>query len=210
MEQVAAIVEKLKAEGVQRGQVLSIDAHSNGPRDEAIFSAHYSKALPGLGPLDDLTFDEQLHATNGWNGQYEHAARHVRNSIDRRENLVSITAVITKGGGASCMYVFYYKDASVAAGAGLTLEFVESRDADYDTAANNLIGQLKAAGAQSGQVVSIDVHNNGTSTNPRSSRLSTAPRCLGLGRWSSCSTARWTSRTGGPNTIIGRIVASRE
>ena len=31
---------------------------------------------------------------------------------------------------------------------------------DYDTAANNLIGQLKAAGAQSGQVVSIDVHSN--------------------------------------------------
>jgi hypothetical protein len=157
----SAIIEKLKAEGVQRDQVVSIDAHSNGPNKEAIFSAHYSKALPGLGPLDDLTFDEQLHATDGWNGQYEHAARHVRDSIDRRDNLVSITAVITEGGNASCMYVFYYKDASVAAGAGLALEFVESRETGYDTAANNLIGQLKDAGAQSGQVVSIDVHNNG-------------------------------------------------
>ena len=57
-ECASAIIEKLKAEGVQRGQVLSIDAHSNGPSNEAIFSAHYSKALPGLGPLDNLTFDD--------------------------------------------------------------------------------------------------------------------------------------------------------
>ena len=164
-----AIIQELKGKGVQRGQVVAIDAHNNGQSEDAIFSAHYSKALPGLGPLDELTFDEQKHAIYGWKKQYEHAARHVRDSIDRRENLVSITAAITqtttaaitRGGNASCMYVFYYKDASVTAGAGLALEFVEERDEDYDTAANGLIGQLKGAGAQCGQIVSIDVHNNG-------------------------------------------------
>jgi hypothetical protein len=156
-----AILQDLRAKGVQRGQVVSIDAHNNGPNEQAIFSAHYSKALPGLGPLDDLTFDEQKHATYGWREHYERAARHVRDSIDTRANLVSITAAITRGGHASCMYVFYYRDASVTAGAGLALEFVEARDGDYDTAANSMIGQLKAAGVQCGQVVSIDVHNNG-------------------------------------------------
>jgi hypothetical protein len=34
------IIEKLKSNEVKKGQILSIDAHNNGPSTDAIFSAH--------------------------------------------------------------------------------------------------------------------------------------------------------------------------
>ena len=113
------IIEELKAKGVQRGQIVAIDAHNCAPDEDAIISAHYSTTLPGLGPgsLDDLAFDEQLHATDTWHHHYEHAVKFVHNHIDKRENLISITAAITRTWGgsidASCMFVFYYKDKTV-------------------------------------------------------------------------------------------------
>ena len=34
------IISKLKNNGVKKGQIISIDAHNNGPDGDAIFSAH--------------------------------------------------------------------------------------------------------------------------------------------------------------------------
>ena len=46
-------------------------------------------------------------------------------------------------------------------GHGLVLHYVQSRDPDYDKAAAELILQLKEADVQQGQLIGIDVHNNG-------------------------------------------------
>jgi len=61
------IIEKLKINGVKKGQVLSIDAHNNGPNGDAIFSAHYSKDLTDMGELDIL-YKVMNNNTAGWTG----------------------------------------------------------------------------------------------------------------------------------------------
>ncbi|KAK3232866.1 hypothetical protein CYMTET_56804, partial [Cymbomonas tetramitiformis] len=45
------LISHLEAAGVQRGQVLSIDAHNNIPDGDAIMSCHYCQKLPAKGTL---------------------------------------------------------------------------------------------------------------------------------------------------------------
>lgn len=45
------LLHKLSSQGVQQGQLLSLDAHNTGPDEAARFSAQYSSSLPGHGPL---------------------------------------------------------------------------------------------------------------------------------------------------------------
>jgi hypothetical protein len=59
------IIQKLKSNEVKKGQVLSIDAHNEGPDGDAIFSAHYSKDLPDMGMLD-IIFNHKNSNKCGW------------------------------------------------------------------------------------------------------------------------------------------------
>ena len=100
------IISQLKEAEVQRGQILSIDAHNNGPDEEAIFSAHYCKALPAKGALD-LEYKQENTDAQGWEAFYQAAATHAEENTADRSDLVAITASINSG-GSSVMYTFYY------------------------------------------------------------------------------------------------------
>merc|ERR1712203_784417 len=71
-----AIIARLKDHGVQRGQIVSIDAHNNGPDEPAIFSAHFSKSWQSRGALD-IRYTAQNTADYGWATFYNNAARGV-------------------------------------------------------------------------------------------------------------------------------------
>ena len=106
------IISQLKEAEVQRGQILSIDAHNNGPDEEAIFSAHYCKALPAERALDHddrsiLSYKRENTASQDWDAFYATAARNAEENTADRSDLVAITASINKG-GSSVMYTFNY------------------------------------------------------------------------------------------------------
>ena len=102
------IIRKLKEAGVQRGQVISIDAHNNGPNKAAIFSAHYCKSLPGKGPLD-IQYQCENTADQGWDAFYQNAAKFAEQNTGDRSDLVAITASCNCK-GRFVMYTFYYTD----------------------------------------------------------------------------------------------------
>ena len=104
------IIRKLKEAGVQRGQVISIDAHNNGPNEAAIFSAHYCKSLPGKGPLD-IQYQCENTADQGWVAFYQNAAKFAEQNTGDRSDLVAITASVNWHGQA-VMYTFYYTPVS--------------------------------------------------------------------------------------------------
>jgi hypothetical protein len=149
-----AIIAKLKAAGVKRGQIVTIDAHNNGPDGAAIFSAHYSKSLLSNGDLD-ISYSAQ-GADYGWATFYNKASRDAEADIT---DLISITSS-TNSRGRAVTYVFkYVKVASHAESRVLTWK--EVRAGSWNGAADAIIVQIKASGAQRGQVVGIDAHNNG-------------------------------------------------
>jgi len=146
------IIHRLQAEGVRRGQIISIDAHNTGPNDDAIFSAHFVRSWPDNGPLD-ITYHVQDEAY-GWGTFYAGAASRVDET-----DIISITGS-SYGNDRAVLYSFGYAPPAGNARVG-QLKFVESRKGGWDRAAQDVIAQLKAAGVQRGQVVSIDAHNNG-------------------------------------------------
>lgn len=149
------VIAKLKAAGVKRGQIVSIDAHNNGPDGDAIFSAHYSTAYPSNGDLD-ITYSVQNTASYGWATFYNKANADAEEDLT---DLIGITSSINEKGRA-VTYVFkYVKAASNAEARKLTWE--ESRAGSWNGAANDIIAKIKASGAERGQVVGIDAHNNG-------------------------------------------------
>ena len=103
------IIRKLKEAGVQRGQVISIDAHNNGPNEAAIFSAHYCKSLPGKGPLDIQYQCENMGRAKKWDVFYQNAAKFAEQNTGDRSDLVAITASCNCK-GRFVMYTFYYTD----------------------------------------------------------------------------------------------------
>ena len=105
------IIRKLKEAGVQRGQVISIDAHNNGPNEAAIFSAHYCKSLPGKGPLDIQYKCENKGRAKKWDVFYQNAAKFAEQNTGDRSDLVAITASVNWHGQA-VMYTFYYTPVS--------------------------------------------------------------------------------------------------
>jgi len=151
------VIAKLRAAGVKRGQIVNIDAHNNGPDGDAIFSAHYSLSYPSLGELS-VEYSRENTASQGWAGFYNHACAEASKDVT---DLISITGSINTAGRA-VMYVFKY-----ASPAEFPVEhhlsWVESRAGSWNGAANGIIAKIKASGAQRGQVIGIDAHNNGPS-----------------------------------------------
>lgn len=154
----AGIVANLKNAGVARGQIISIDAHNNGPTGKAIFSAHYCTDLPSQGALD-LTFTEQ-NTLDGWATHYSNANDDAGSDVT---DLVSITSSVNSGGYA-VTYVFKYSPQATNA-VSHSLSTLEARAGSWNGAADDIISQIKQSGAQRGQIVGIDAHNNGEAEN---------------------------------------------
>jgi hypothetical protein len=148
-----AIIARLKEHGVERGQIVSIDAHNNGPDEQAIFSAHFSKSWQSKGALD-IVYTAQNTADYGWLTFYNNAA----SGVDTTD-LIGITASCNTG-GRGVQYSFSYAPAA-ANNVVSNLEWVESRSGSWNGGASSIISKLKSAGVQRGQIVSIDAHNNG-------------------------------------------------
>ncbi|XP_066925865.1 uncharacterized protein [Clytia hemisphaerica] len=102
-EAADGIIGQLEANGVSNGQVLNIDAHNNGEGEAAIFSAHYSKDLPGKGPL---SISYKAHnGSSAWATFYQNCCNQA--SKLKRNVFISITASINTP-ETSVMYMFYY------------------------------------------------------------------------------------------------------
>jgi hypothetical protein len=147
------IIAKLKEAGVKRGQIVTIDAHNNGPDEDAIFSAHFVRGWPSKGDLD-IQYTVQNTADYGWATFYNNAVRGVDTT-----DLIGITASCNTGGGG-VQYVFNYAPTAQNHVVD-NLAWQESRAGSWNGAADDIIAKLKANGVQRGQVVSIDAHNNG-------------------------------------------------
>jgi hypothetical protein len=152
-EAAHAIIQKLKDAGVQRGQIVTIDAHNNGPSGAAMFSAHYSLDMPGKGSLE-ITYDAQ-NGKYGWPDFYKNACAKAH-----PEDVISITCSCNSSGlGSGVTYVFSYADPSGAPPRELTWK--EARASSWKAAADAILQKIKDSGAQRGQVVGIDAHNDG-------------------------------------------------
>jgi len=165
-----AIIQKLKDKGVARGQIRAIDAHNNGPKGDAIFSAHYSFDLPSVGPLD-VRYSAQNSSKYGWATFYNNANAAQREHTNV-EDIISITGSCNSGNKA-VTYVFYYPP---TAHAPKPLQWVEARAGSWNAAANTIINKLKEMGVARGQIVSIDAHNN----DPDDDAIFSAHYCLDL------------------------------
>jgi len=148
------IIRRLKDAGVKRGQIISIDAHNNDPDGDAIFSAHFSKAYPSKGHLD-ITYTEQ-NAVYGWATFYTNANHDAERDIT---DLISITSSINSEGYA-VTYVFKYSP-TASNPTSRPLTWKEERAGSWNGGADQIIASIKASGAQRGQIVGIDAHNNG-------------------------------------------------
>mmetsp|Transcript_20882 Transcript_20882/g.46011 ORF Transcript_20882/g.46011 Transcript_20882/m.46011 type:complete len:322 (-) Transcript_20882:143-1108(-) len=154
IEAAEGIIAKLKALGVRRGQIISIDAHKDGPDgsvEQAIFSAYYSTSYQSLGPLN-INYTEQ-NEVYAWPEFYDVAAQRATSDV------FSITGS-SNFPLLAVMYRFAYwppAENSVP----VDLRWLEARGDNWTQAADSIIEKLANAGVQRGQIVSIDAHNNG-------------------------------------------------
>eukprot|EP00927_Polykrikos_kofoidii_P035840 TRINITY_DN30351_c0_g1_i1.p1 TRINITY_DN30351_c0_g1~~TRINITY_DN30351_c0_g1_i1.p1 ORF type:complete len:1244 (-),score=164.86 TRINITY_DN30351_c0_g1_i1:251-3424(-) len=156
-EAARGIIAKLSEVGVEKGQVISIDAHNSGANAAARFSAHYSLKLRGAGPLR-LNFNAQItHAS--WPQQYNTAAWLMARSPLKGQDIVGSATSSCNSSGRSVTYTFMEKAPSV--GLLENVEVVECRAGSWNAAADAIIKKLELAGVQRGQVLQIDAHNNG-------------------------------------------------
>lgn len=145
------LIKKLEEAGVRQGQVLSIDAHNSGENEQSIFSAHYLKSLEDRGELD-IGYTAQ-NSSSSWETLYTEASKHAEG-----KDVISMTGSINTS-DRSVFYVFFNKG---TADAGVdNVEHVESRAGSWNEAADGIIKKLREHEVQSGQILSIDAHNNG-------------------------------------------------
>jgi hypothetical protein len=136
-----SIIDKLCTAGVKRGQIITIDAHNNGPDGAAIFSAHYSRSYPDKGDLQ-LQYDCQNTSEYGWHEFYERANSHAKSFAD---DIIGITSSCNcEGRGVT--YVFRYAPPSTEV--PRELEWVEARADSWDGAADEIIKKIQAKGAR--------------------------------------------------------------
>ena len=153
-----AMHEKLKEVGVKKHQLLWIDAHNWEPGQEAILSAFWDDNIKSDEPLK-LDWEEQ-NASYGWDTHYKNAAKTV--SKLRPENVISMTGSCNTE-GRRVFFVFYYDDVSPSP-EQQDIRYTGSKDWDWETAAEDIIKHLHNEGAKTGQIISIDCHNEGKDT----------------------------------------------
>mmetsp|Transcript_12797 Transcript_12797/g.40885 ORF Transcript_12797/g.40885 Transcript_12797/m.40885 type:complete len:583 (-) Transcript_12797:114-1862(-) len=148
------VLVALQEAGVERGQLLGIDAHNEGPDAAAVFTAHFCRGLQGYGRLA-LT----MECSANEDAAYEDAAwplleRRIAEQSTGRE-LVSTT------GSSNChgrvvMYAFWH-----VLDDPLELLIVETAPGTWRAAAGKLAARLGALGVGREQVVTVDAHNTG-------------------------------------------------
>ena len=146
------IVGKIGKKNIKKGQLLGIDAHNNGKNENAIFTAFYDLNSPGNGELT-LTYDVQ-NTGSSWNTIYTEASGHAQSV--KLEDVKSMTA--SCNANKAVFYVFSQVPSLKVS--ECIVNFVESRGA-WKTAADEIIALLSKDGAQNGQLLGIDAHNNG-------------------------------------------------
>jgi len=145
------VLQMLEQQGVERGQVLGIDAHSHDPDEEARFCAYYCLQLPGRGPLGVRY--KHVEAEGGedftWAPLHDWTSNYVRG-----RDVISVTAGCNSDGGG-VLFCFYYNE-------GVTpyeAEIVERRSTSWRGVADSLVRALELSGTRKGQVISIDAHH---------------------------------------------------
>lgn len=103
-EAAVGIIGMLGAHRIERGQILSIDAHNNGEGEEAIFSAHWSPSVNSIGAFSSINY-KKFSGKYSWDRLYYECSLEANNL--RRCDLISITGSINER-DSSVMFVFYY------------------------------------------------------------------------------------------------------
>jgi len=150
-EAADGVIQRLEDKGVDRGQVLGIDAHTGNAEEEAIISAHYCTQIPSRGPLG-LRFKRMEPETEEfkWAPLYERACAHMKGRF-----FISNTASCScKGSGV--VICFYYAEPTKLD----QVEVVASRAYSWQSAGQGLAQELEKAGVQSGQLLWVDAHNH--------------------------------------------------
>mmetsp|Transcript_5716 Transcript_5716/g.17680 ORF Transcript_5716/g.17680 Transcript_5716/m.17680 type:complete len:1069 (+) Transcript_5716:62-3268(+) len=98
------IIQRLYEADVQAGQVLWIDAHSNPPDGPAVFAAHFSRSMPGAGPL--IIRCEAYHSRHNWSELYASIARQIEELELCREDILGITCSLDAQ-GSYVGFLFY-------------------------------------------------------------------------------------------------------
>ena len=147
------VIQCLTSRGVQQNQLLWIDAHNNGPNEEAIMSAYWDHNIKGEGPLDISYYGQ--NNTFPWPDLYTNASIFVSNMHPK--NLVSITASCNCN-GKGVLYVFYYNTSCPTL--PQNIRWCEARAGSWNKAAEKLNATMENSGAKAGQIVGIDAHNN--------------------------------------------------
>jgi len=158
-----AIISKLKEKGVKKGQLLWIDAHNNGPQNEAIMSAFWDDAVKGENSPLDISFHVK-NSCDSWYEFYEDASQVLATLPP--ENVISVTASCNYGGSA-VMFVFYHECKRLTGDKKQKIWFCHETNHSYDTAAKKVIAKMKNEGAKAGQIIAIDVHNNNNTGDAR-------------------------------------------
>eukprot|EP00794_Sanderia_malayensis_P012816 gene12816-14129_t len=149
------IIALLKEKSVLRGQVLAVDAHNNGARTQAMFSAFYDLNHPSNGEQAlNLAYEHQ-NASYSWQEFYETASRQVKGV--KSEDIVTLTGCCNEK-GHSVFFAFYHYPSHGPADHNVA--FIDSRADSWNGAADAIIGNLNRCGAKQGQILSIDAHNN--------------------------------------------------
>lgn len=102
------IIQKLYDANVKAGQVLWMDAHSNPAGGPVVFSAHFSKALPGTGPLGIKC--EAYEGQYSWKEFYIQCARQVVELALHKEDVLGITYSFHEHD--RCVGYLFYQDSS--------------------------------------------------------------------------------------------------
>ncbi|XP_066921165.1 uncharacterized protein [Clytia hemisphaerica] len=155
----SAIIDKLKNLGVKKGQIVWIDAHCAHIHDQAIISAYWDDHIASEDPLD-IRFYLQNY-DESWASEYENAVDFA--SKIQPQNLISITGSGNIKNKSVCI-VFYYDGPE--ANPRQNIRWKESRSSNWSSVANDIIKELKNAGAKQGQIIGIDAHANTDKANP--------------------------------------------
>lgn len=139
------ILAQLKEASIQKGQVISIDAHNSGPNNDAIFSAHFCTDLPGCGELD-ISYKEQ-NESYGWSTFYENLGAACVGKT--KDQIISMTASCSSG-GRSVMYVFSY-DSPLGDSQITDVHNIQASKATDDAGAPIACGEIKST-----KVVDLD------------------------------------------------------
>ncbi|KAK3263861.1 hypothetical protein CYMTET_27367 [Cymbomonas tetramitiformis] len=156
-----ALLTMLAKSGVQRGQLLYIDAQVDTLTALPTLAAFYSPALPGRGPLE-LQYHKQETSEYGWDTFYSKAAEACKAHPMSTRAITSSCAAA----GAAVTFCFWDKNVEEDREAQVTpeghdiqvLEVRGNSPGEWDAAAGELVAQLEKAGVRRGQLLAVDAH----------------------------------------------------